>query len=152
MAGKRLMRDEEGSVVIEFALLVPIFFLVIFVIIDFSRAYYQLNTINSALREGAREASVIRWNSTAVADCPSTAACITRVRATVHRFSTSFGKTIDTSAVSVVGNPNLAFPLQVTVSVTNYPFNFITPLPNRVGVSSVLNMTRSATFRWEFAP
>jgi Flp pilus assembly pilin Flp len=49
--------DEQGSAAIEFALVAPLLFIIVFAIIDFSRAYYTLNDLTAAVREGARYAS-----------------------------------------------------------------------------------------------
>jgi Flp pilus assembly protein TadG len=51
-------RDTRGQSLVEFALIVPIFVLVLIGIFDFGRAIYAFNTINQAAREAARLAIV----------------------------------------------------------------------------------------------
>jgi Flp pilus assembly protein TadG len=50
---KRL-RSEKGQEVVEFALVIPLLFLLIFGIIDFSNIIFSYDTISNATREGAR--------------------------------------------------------------------------------------------------
>ncbi len=129
-------RDDAGAVIVEFALVMPFFMLMVFGIIDFSRAYYQLNTLNSALREGARFGSTLGANYNTQVGRDS-------VKVRMRNFSGAFGTPVDTSKVTVGWTTQ-----GVTVSVTNYPFNLLTPLPKFVGRSQLL-MSRSANFRWE---
>jgi Flp pilus assembly protein TadG len=50
----RLRRREEGSVAVEFGILVPLFLLLVFGIVDFGHAYYMKEMATNASREGAR--------------------------------------------------------------------------------------------------
>jgi hypothetical protein len=52
-----------GQAMVEFALIAPIFFLILFSIIDFGRAVYYIQALNNAAREGARYAIVHGGNS-----------------------------------------------------------------------------------------
>jgi Flp pilus assembly protein TadG len=47
-------RREEGSVSVEFAILVPLFLVLVFGIIDFGHAWYIREVVANASREGAR--------------------------------------------------------------------------------------------------
>ena len=51
--------DERGAAAVEFALVVPVFMLIVFGMIDFTRAYYTQSAIAAAVREGARTAAVL---------------------------------------------------------------------------------------------
>jgi hypothetical protein len=53
----RIRREHEGQALVEFALAVPIFLLLIFGLIDLGRAVY----VNSAIAQAARDAA--RWGS-----------------------------------------------------------------------------------------
>lgn len=55
----------RGQALVEFALAVPIFFLVIFGLIDLGRAVYVNNSISEAARDGTRWGSVQARSSTA---------------------------------------------------------------------------------------
>jgi Flp pilus assembly protein TadG len=47
-------RREEGSITVEFALLMPFFLLLVFGIVDFGHAFYMKQIVTNASREGAR--------------------------------------------------------------------------------------------------
>ena len=44
-------RDERGAVVVEFALILPLFVLFVFAIMEFARGYQALNAIQNITRE-----------------------------------------------------------------------------------------------------
>ena len=47
-------RGRSGQAVVEFALILPVFMLMLFGAIEFGRAYYTLHLLTNAAREGAR--------------------------------------------------------------------------------------------------
>ncbi len=51
-------RRRRGQALVEFSLVAPIFFFLIFAIIDFGRYVYYVQVLNNAAREGARYAIV----------------------------------------------------------------------------------------------
>jgi Flp pilus assembly protein TadG len=51
-------RDERGSALVEGAIVIPVLFLILFSVIDFSWAFYQYISLRQGVREGAREAAV----------------------------------------------------------------------------------------------
>lgn len=135
---RRFLRRERGSVIVEFALVVPILFLMVWAIISFSRAYQRLNALSASLREGVRVASTLD-------SLQSLASRRTQVRVAIRNFSSAFGYPVDTSQVTVVAN---AVTGDVTVGVTNYPlFSGI----NFIGNLSGITVTRQAIFRCERA-
>ena len=58
MTGARRPRGDPGQSLIEFALVLPIFLLLLFGLIDIGRYVYTANALNQAAREGARYGSV----------------------------------------------------------------------------------------------
>lgn len=48
----------DGQAVVEFALVLPVFILLVFGAIEFGRAYYDLHLLTNAAREGARRGSL----------------------------------------------------------------------------------------------
>jgi Flp pilus assembly protein TadG len=70
-----LRRPENGQSLAEFALIAPIFFLLVFGIVDLSRAFQAYTTIQEAARSGARYAVTGRIDCTGVA-IQSRDACI----------------------------------------------------------------------------
>jgi Flp pilus assembly protein TadG len=125
------IRNERGSVAVEFGLIAPIFFLLLFGIIDFGRAFYTVHDLAAAVREGARYAAVL--------DDPVGRA--DEVRTVVKNFALSFGGSPVTDAQIEVDFDGQS----VVVRIRDYPFDFIV-LP----IGDV-DLTRQATLRWERA-
>jgi TadE-like protein len=59
----RVGRRSRGQALVEFALIAPVFFLVLFAIIEAGRFMFYYETLNNATREGARYAIVHGENS-----------------------------------------------------------------------------------------
>lgn len=135
LAVSRFLRRTRAAAIIEFALVVPILFLVVWGIISFSRAYQRLNSLTASLREGARVASTLD-------SVVSLASRRTQVRTHIHAFSTAFGYAVDTSQVAVDASSGA----DVRVRVVNYPiFSGI----SFVGNLSAITVSREAIFRCE---
>ena len=49
---------ERGQTLVEFTLILPLFLVLIFALVDFGRAYYSFLLVTNAAREGARAAAV----------------------------------------------------------------------------------------------
>lgn len=126
-------RDDRGAAAVEFALVVPLLLLVLWGIVDIGRAFYTLNNLASAVREGARSAAVMATD-------PTTVANKTLIKNTVTTAFTPIGPALKPESVTVT----LA-NRQVTVQA-NYPF---APL---VLVGWTFPVRRNAVFRWEQAP
>jgi Flp pilus assembly protein TadG len=52
---RRRMKSERGAAIVEFALVVPILFALVFGIAEFGYAFFVKSTISGAAREGVRE-------------------------------------------------------------------------------------------------
>ncbi|HEX5409235.1 MAG TPA: TadE/TadG family type IV pilus assembly protein [Gemmatimonadaceae bacterium] len=130
--------DERGALIVEFALIVPILFFLVFGIVDFGRAYFTMNNLAAAVREGARYGAVL--------PSPVPAWASDSMSQRVIDFSYTFGgiplqKSQVTSAIDVGTE---------TATVTaNYTFRPITPLLRMINMDSI-PMTERAVFRWEF--
>ncbi len=57
----RLNRRTKGQTMVEFALVAPLAFILLFGLVDVARAVFYYNTMSSAAREGAREA-ILSYN------------------------------------------------------------------------------------------
>ena len=55
---KRFMRGTSGQSMVEFALILPMMLVVMFMITEFGRALFQYNLLTTATREAARQAAV----------------------------------------------------------------------------------------------
>jgi len=51
---KRGLRSERGAIAVELAILLPVFLLLVFGIMDFGHAFYMKQMVSNASREGAR--------------------------------------------------------------------------------------------------
>ncbi len=60
---KRGIRSERGAVAVEFAILLPVFLLLLCGIMDFGHAYYMKQLVTSASREGARYGTLYTTNA-----------------------------------------------------------------------------------------
>jgi len=67
---KRLVRNDRGQSVVEFALVLPILLMIVFGVTEFGRAWMTMNVLTAAAREGCR---------IAVVTDPDVAAVTTRV-------------------------------------------------------------------------
>src|SRR3982751_3751709 len=104
-----LKRNRKGAAAVEFALVVPLVLLLLWGIVDIGRAFYTLNNLASAVREGARTAAVM-------ATAPDLAANKTIIKTTVTTDFTPIGAALAPESLFVtVANR------QVTVQAS-YPF------------------------------
>ncbi len=134
---RTLVRQDRGAAVVEFALVVPFFFLLVWGGLVFSRAYQRLNVLTASLREGARYGATL--DPLVIATVQDSA------RARIATYSTAFGYPIDINQV-VVTAPVPGVSDDVVVSVTNYPlFNDLTGF---FGLN-LITVSRTAIFRWE---
>jgi Flp pilus assembly protein TadG len=54
-------RRSRGQALTEFALILPLFAMLLFAVVDVARLAYTMNTLNNAAREAARGVSVAKW-------------------------------------------------------------------------------------------
>ena len=137
MRSRRFLHNEEGAAVVEFALVMPILALIIFGIIDFGRAFYTVNNIISAVREGARYGAIL--------STPMSVTGQREIRDRVRSVSQPFGGDSLRDEQIQIEFPNGEL---VRVRVQNYPFRPLTPIAGALGVGT-WPITRQATFRWE---
>lgn len=123
-----LKREEKGSAIAEFALVIPLLLIMLWGTIIMSRGYQRLNVLTGSLREGARYGATLNPVDQSL------------IRTKITNYSTAFGFTIDATQVTaqLVGN-------EVQVSVTNYPL-FVGL--GGFGLASI-TVSRMAIFRWE---
>ncbi len=114
--------------------------ILVFGIVDFARAFYTINSLVSAAREGARYAAVLEEPLSSA----SRRAIVSRVRAASYPFGS---ERIADAQVFVLFDGR-----QVTVRIRDYPFQLLNPVGRPIGDNGMLYMTRQAVFRWERAP
>lgn len=140
------VKSERGNAMVEFAIVLPLLLIVVFGIIDFGRALYTANNLTAAVREGARLAS------TQISPDPTTAASQAAVTTAVTNYVVAFGGNAGAPQVAETFNGGAPPNMQsITVQIVSYPFTPLTPIANFVGFGTI-QMSPSATFRWEGAP
>jgi Flp pilus assembly protein TadG len=135
----------RGQSLLEFALVLPFLLLIAFGIIEFGRAYYQYNTLNKAIRDGARYLSRHSYIDTEVAN----AANICVYGNTVGNGTpvlpglTSGSITVSPAATGYYGTGTTP-PKIFTVSVINY--HFTSMVPRLIPISADLSPTIQMRF------
>jgi Flp pilus assembly protein TadG len=125
----KLSREQNGQALVEMALVIPLFLLLLFGVIEMGRIGHAYITISNAAREGARLATI--------------GGSDIEIREAVQNAT----PTLNSSALTVEITPNQFNRLSgqgVSVQVT-YPVQLIIPVitnivPNPVVVKSTLNM------------
>lgn len=113
--GLRLLRDRSGQAAVEFALIAPAFFLIMFGVMDFGRAMWINSTIEHAAAEGARYAAIRGQGK-------PTVATVSDVTTFVQNRAP--GLNTNLLAVNVTWDPNNVEGGTVTVLV-GYPYEFL---------------------------
>ncbi|HEX5437017.1 MAG TPA: TadE family protein [Gemmatimonadaceae bacterium] len=139
----RFVRRTHGTAMVEFAIVLPLLLMLVFGIIDFGRAFFLMNNLTSAVREGGR------YGATIFPD-PTAAAAQDAIKARVVAYIQTFGGADDDPTVTVTGTSGSGTLQSITVTIVDYPFTPITPLAGMVGLGTI-SMSPSAVFRWEGA-
>jgi Flp pilus assembly protein TadG len=95
---RSLRKSREGQAVVEFALILPVFLLIVFAAIEFGRAYYVSHLLASAAREGAREGSLPNRTEADVED---------KVEDFVRGVELDYGQTTTTIGVIPAGSSDV---------------------------------------------
>jgi Flp pilus assembly protein TadG len=111
-------RNRRGAALVEFALVVPIFFLMVFGMIEFGRAIMVQQVLTNASREGAR---------VAVLDSPTSTA--SEVNTTVTSYLQKAGISGATVTIDPTNPTAAGYGAPVTVTV-QIPFNSVSWLPS----------------------
>ena len=137
----KIRREERGDSLVEFAISATVLLMVIFGIMDCSRALYAYHFISYAAQEGTRYAIVrganfkgVSCSTTTTQDCDSTADDVQAyvrgiappsVTSTSLTVTTTWpGTTVNGSTTGCTTVNNQGCLVQVTIS---YPFSFLLP-------------------------
>jgi hypothetical protein len=127
---KYIINLRTGQSLVEWALILPVFLLVIMAIIDFGRVTYTFSALFNAVREGARYGSIHPTD-------------VTGIKNTVQHMAV--GLNVNPSQVIINKSGR-----NLQVSVINYQFNIITPFFNIfVGSNPFILPSIRATMRTE---
>ena len=140
---------EKGQSLAEFVLVLPIFLLLVFAIIDFGMGFHAWLTVTNSAREGARLGSV-RGPATGSCDNdPSTLA--DNIECRVIETADS----LDSSKMTVTTTGAQGSPGTSVVVLVEYDYDLITPLDSFLGMISnnsigpTLKFTSKADMRLE---
>jgi len=154
-----LARSERGTAIVEFALIAPLLFFLVFGIIEFGRALNYYNDLTQLAGQGARAAIVSRNpDSTAVgtanANCPAnnqTIQCqIAKTFPTDNELKNGMSVCLGTlnTTSNVINTPTTTPSIGDPITVrTKFPFHFLTSL---FGAS--ITLTSTQTERLEALP
>ena len=124
----RCRKSQKGQSLVEFALILPVFVVLLFGIMEFGRLWEMANVLTSAAREGARVAAV-------------TSPDVSKATSAAQRVISAGNIT---QSVITVSGPNSSNEVTVTVSAA------YTPMTGSIipGLGP-LSISRSTTMRWE---
>jgi Flp pilus assembly protein TadG len=145
---RRRAPTRRGQALVEFALVIPIFLLVLVAIFDLGRAVFAYNTLTNAAREGARTAIVNQYKPTIVARAKQQTAIVelNDPSVTVDFYQVQADGTPDTSAqCALVAVGCLAV---VSFEATYQP---ITPLIGNIIFKNGVTMTARAVLSVEYS-
>lgn len=108
---RKIRYDEKGAAALEMALVFPVFLLFIFGILEFTRAYWTMHTMDLSIEEAARYAIV---NTTA-----TDTSIVAKAKDNLYGFDSS-----QFTITSVSQNIN---GVTYKVITATYPFNFVVP-------------------------
>ena len=139
-------RDERGTALVEFALIAPLLFLLLFGIVDFGRALDYYNQITQLAGQGARAAAVNR-NPDGTPLSNANLYSIQQQLATTYTAQPELKKGIVVCITQVPANPGDP----VTVR-TSYKFNFLPLVGAAAGALGGLTLSSTQTERAEILP
>ncbi len=125
-------RKERGQSLVEFALIIPIFFILVLGIIDFGMALRSYITLTNAAREGARVGVVCQGGT-------STSASTAAIAQVVHS-----GGALDLTSANVTQATTPCTTGSDVIVTAQYTYRFITPLG---GFVTLFGGSNSITFR-----
>jgi Flp pilus assembly protein TadG len=126
----------SGQELIEFALILPIFALIIFGIFDLGRAVYYYSAMSNAAREGARYGSIHLEE----ADLDTT----------ICNRVINWSVAVPLTCVDV--NTVLDFNTETVVVTVTYPFQPVTPFIANLFGSPTVDLTARSTMFLEYVP
>jgi Flp pilus assembly protein TadG len=146
---KRFRRGKpRGQALLEFALVLPIFILLLVAIFDLGRAAFAYNTLTNAAREGARMAIVNQYKPSIVARAKQQTAIVELNDPSV---------TVNFYQVNADGTPNTSTPCALIavgcVAVVSFEATYqpITPLIGNIIFKNGVTFTARSTLSVEYS-
>lgn len=134
----RLLRRDDGQALVEFALIVPVFLMIVLAVVEFGQAWNVYQALSEGASVGARTAVIA--NPTITLDTVSQ-----RINRNLHAAG------VDTAAATktVTGfHAGSGTPATVTISYP-YQLGWLQPFMGWTNAQAAFNMTSSVTMRNE---
>lgn len=128
-------RDERGAAAVEFALVFPVFLLLVLGTIDFGYFFFVSEIVTNAAREGARAGSVVDPND-------GTSAALAAAQSTASTYLTRGGLTAKGVTTNVTAVNGVA-AVQVSIA---YPVGSVTGFLSTIMPA---NSQATAVMRWQ---
>ena len=137
---KKGNRGEKGQSLAEFVMVLPIFLILVFAIIDFGMGFHAWLTVTNSAREGARLGAVRAPAAGGCDNDPSTQA--TNVDCRVRETADSLNQAnLAVTISNAQGSPGSSIVVDV-----DYDYDLITPLDNLLGLISGGSVGPTLTF------
>jgi Flp pilus assembly protein TadG len=144
----RRTRRRGGQALVEFALIIPLFLLVLVAIFDLGRAVFAYNTLTNAAREGARTAIVNQYKPSIVARAKQQTAIVELNDPSVQ---------VDFWQVNADGTPNTSSQCALVavgcLAVVSFEATYqpITPFVSNIIFKNGVTMTARAVLSVEYS-
>jgi Flp pilus assembly protein TadG len=159
---RKLLRAHggRGQALVEFAIVAPVFFLLLFGLIDLGRYVYVTNAFGQAAREGARFGAVQTW----IYSCPASVSPVNRQACTAQETRNRMGgapayfnvtvtctspdgltiRNLDATGTTCLGGDLLKVVVATPTSPSSQRFQFFTPFIGQLIGSPVVSATSQA--------
>lgn len=149
---RRDRRSERGQALVEFALILPLFVLLLVGILDFGRAIYAYNTVNNAARQGARLA-VVDQTESHIQDLAANHAVsldVDPADVVVDFRSLSTPDSPGSCAGAVPGDDNNDGQIVFCIAVVTVPYEYRAATPIIGNIIGPLNLQGESRFKVDF--
>jgi len=148
----RTPKQPRGQSMVEFALIVPVFVLLLVGIFDFGRAVYGYSTINNAAREAARLAIVDQTVAHIQAEGAGQAATIGILAADVEVDFRAIETpdTPDSCAADIPGDDNNTGGIVFCVAVVTVPYDYEAVTPMIGALVGPIQLIGESSFKVDF--
>ena len=136
----RRRQRTRGQALVEFALALPIFLILMMAVFDLGRAIYMYNGVAQAARELSRVTSVYPGTPGALGSTPQTAAVLATQKALIPSLGNPTFTCVDIDGSSVTDTCVAGMQVKVVILATYTP---VTPVLSLVGT---LSLKSSSTF------
>lgn len=140
-------RRKRGQALVEFALILPIFLLILLAVFDLGRAVFAYNSVTNAAREGARLAIVNQTTASITAKATSSASIAETAAPNVTVGFYESGPAVNPTSNAVCAPRNIGCMAVVTFETTYRP---ITPIISQFLFSSGVTLRATSIEAIEF--